>query len=52
MLSWLAGSGHDTGAQPAYVVLAVNVPKVNRLVTRPRTAAKPVCIPLGANLGH
>ncbi len=52
MLSWPVGAGPDTGAQPVHVVFAVNVPKLNRLVMRLLTAAKPISIPVGADPAH
>jgi purine nucleosidase len=52
MLSWPVGTGPDTGAQPVDVVLAVNVPKLNQLVMRLLTAAKPLAIAVGQAAAH
>ncbi len=52
MLSWPVGSGPDTGARPVHVVLAVNVPKLNQLVMRLLTAAKPLPIAVGTERAH
>ena len=46
-LSWPVGAGPNLGEQPVHVVFAVNVPKLNRLVMRLLSAAKPIGIPVG-----
>jgi purine nucleosidase len=45
MLSWPAGAGPGLGERPVDVVFAVDVPRLNRLVVRLLTAAKPVALP-------
>jgi purine nucleosidase len=44
VLSWPAGSGPDLGEQRVHVVFAVDVPRLNRLVVRLLTAAKPISL--------
>jgi inosine-uridine nucleoside N-ribohydrolase len=41
-LSWPAGAGPALGERPVHVVFAVNVPRLDRLVVRLLTAAKPI----------
>ncbi len=43
-LSWPVGAGPRPGGRPVHVVFAVNVPKLDRLVVRLLTAAKPVAL--------
>lgn len=43
-LSWPAGPGPALGGRPVHVVLAVDVPKLDDLVVRLLTAAKPVSL--------
>jgi purine nucleosidase len=45
MLSWPAGAGPDPGTRPVHVVFAVDVPRLNTLVVRLLTAAKPISVP-------
>jgi purine nucleosidase len=44
MLSWPAGSGPELGERPVHVVFALDVPKLDRLVVRLLTAAKPISL--------
>jgi hypothetical protein len=43
-LSWPAGAGPGLGERPVHVVFSVDVPRLNRLVVRLLTAAKPVSL--------
>lgn len=43
-LSWPVGAGPDLGERPVDVVFAVDVPKLNDLVVRLLTAAKPITL--------
>jgi purine nucleosidase len=45
ILSWPAGAGPDLGERPVHVVFAVDVPRLNDLVVRLLTAAKPIALP-------
>jgi purine nucleosidase len=45
VLSWPAGAGPDRGERPVHVVFAVDVPKLDRLVVRLLSAAKPISLP-------
>ena len=44
MLSWPVGDGPPLGERPVHVVFAVNVAKLDRLVLRLLTAAKPIAL--------
>lgn len=44
-LSWPVGAGPGLGERPVDVVFAVDVPKLNNLVVRLLTAAKPISLP-------
>lgn len=45
VVSWPAGAGPDLGERPVHVVFAVNVPRLNSLVVRLLSAAKPTSLP-------
>jgi len=44
VVSWPAGAGPDLGEQAVHVVFAVDVPRLDKLVVRLLTAAKPVAL--------
>jgi purine nucleosidase len=45
VLSWPDGAGPDMGERPVHVVFAVDVPKLDRVVVRLLSAAKPISLP-------
>jgi purine nucleosidase len=45
LLSWPAGAGAGLGAREVHVVFAVDVPRLNGLLVRLLTAAKPISLP-------
>jgi inosine-uridine nucleoside N-ribohydrolase len=50
--SWPVGAGPDWGEQPVHVVFGVDAPKINTLVVRLLTAAKPITVRLASDRRH
>lgn len=52
VVSWPAGAGPDLGEQAVHVVFAVDVPRLDKLVVRLLTAAKPVALTQNLRPAH
>jgi len=52
VLSWPAGAGPGTAGAPVHVVFAVDVPRLEELVVRLLTAAKPISLPQSSSPPH
>ena len=50
--SWPLGAGPDWGEQPVHVVFGVDAPKIDRLVVRLLSAAKPIALHFPRHRAH
>ncbi len=50
--SWPLGAGPDWGEQPVHVVIGVDAPKIDRLVVRLLSAAKPIALHFPRHRAH
>ena len=52
VVSWPAGAGPDLGERPVHVVFEVDVPRLDKLVVRLLSAAKPISLPRNSPAAH